>query len=214
MALANLPQSKTKTASPSQKFVEIQDIRDDVVILRNGGMRAVCIASSINFELKGSEEQQALIGRFQGFINSLDFPLQILVNSRKLNIDPYLENLRRLAKTQENELLRAQTIEYIEFIRKFVDMTDIMNKSFYLIIPYNPAGAKEEKLLDKIKYIIKPQKTTQKISPEKFEEYKGQLMQRVNHVAGGLNGLEIKTAPLTTKQLIRLFYEFYNPSRK
>ncbi len=208
-----LTQSKA-TAVSSQKFVEIQDIKDDVIILKNGGLRAVCVASSINFELKGSEEQQALIGRFQGFINSLDFSLQILVNSRKLNIDPYLENLKGLAKTQENELLRAQTIEYIEFIRKFVDMTDIMNKSFYLIIPYNPVGAKKEKLLDKIKYIIKPQQTTQKISPEKFEEYKDQLMQRVDHIATGLTGLEIKTAPLDTKQLIRLFYEFYNPSRK
>ena len=103
---------KTKTAASTQKFVEIQDIKDDIVILKNGGLRAVCIASSINFELKGSEEQQALIGRFQGFLNSLDFPLQILVNSRKLDIEPYLENLKKLAKTQQNELLRAQITEY------------------------------------------------------------------------------------------------------
>ena len=93
-------------------------------------------------------------------------------------------------------------------------MTDIMNKSFYLIIPYNPAGAKEEKLLDKIKYIVKPQKTTQKMTPEKSKEYKEQLMQRVVHITGGLIGLEIKTTLLNTKQLIRLFYEFYNPGRK
>ncbi len=205
---------KTKTAASTQKFVEIQDIKDDIVILKNGGLRAVCIASSINFELKGSEEQQALIGRFQGFLNSLDFPLQILVNSRKLDIEPYLENLKKLAKTQQNELLRAQITEYIEFIRKFVEMTDIMNKSFYLIVPYNPAGAKEEKLLDKIKYIVKPQKTTQKMTPEKSKEYKEQLMQRVVHITGGLIGLEIKTTLLNTKQLIRLFYEFYNPGRK
>ncbi len=214
MALTNFLQPKTKTAASTQKFIEIQDIKDDVVMLKNVGLRAICIASSINFELKGSEEQQALIGRFQGFLNSLDFPLQILVNSRKLNIEPYLENLKKLAKTQQNELLRAQIVEYIEFIRKFVEMTDIMNKSFYLIIPYNPAGAKEEKLLDKIKYIVKPQKTTQRITPEKSQEYKEQLMQRVVHVTGGLAGLEIKTTILKTKQLIRLFYEFYNPGRR
>lgn len=204
---------KTKTATPSQKFIEIQDIKDDVVILKNSGLRAVCIASSINFELKGNEEQEALIGRFQGFINSLDFPLQILVNSRKLNIDPYLENLKELAKTQENELLHAQTTEYIDFIQKFVELTDIMNKSFYVVIPYNPAGAKEEKFLDKIKLIISPKITTQKLSPEKFDEYKDQLMQRANHIISGLGQVEVKATLLNNQQLIRLFYEFYNPGR-
>lgn len=209
-----LLQSKTKGATDSQKFIEIQDIKDDLLILKDGGLRAVCIASSINFELKGNEEQEALIGRFQGFLNSLDFPLQILVSSRKLNIDPYLENLEELAKTQENELLHAQTLEYIEFIRKFVELTDIMNKSFYVVIPYNPAGAKEESFLDKIKYIVNPQEAIQKISPEKFQEYKDQLIQRVNHIINGLSELEIKTTLLRTEQLIRLFYEFYNPGRK
>lgn len=204
---------KAKTATPSQKFIEIQDIKNDVVILKNSGLRAICIASSVNFELKGSEEQEALIGRFQGFINSLDFPLQILVNSRKLNIDPYLENLKELAKTQENELLHAQTIEYIDFIQKFVELTDIMNKSFYVVIPYNPAGAKEEKFLDKIKLIISSKTTTQKLSPEKFDEYKDQLMQRVNHIINGLGQVEVKATLLNNQQLIRLFYEFYNPGR-
>ena len=204
---------KAKTATPSQKFIEIQNIKDDVVTLKNSGLRAVCIASSINIELKGSEEQEALIGRFQGFINSLDFPLQILVNSRKLNIDPYLENLKELAKTQENELLHAQTTEYIDFIQKFVELTDIMNKSFYIVIPYNPAGAKEEKFLDKIKLIISPKITTQKLSPEKFGEYKDQLMQRVNHIIDGLSQVEVKATLLNNQQLIRLFYEFYNPGR-
>lgn len=209
-----LSQPKAKSASPSQKFIEIQDIRDDVVILKDGGLRAVCIASSINFELKGAEEQEALIGRFQGFLNSLDFLLQILISSRELNVEPYLENLRELSKTQENELLHAQTLEYIDFIQKFVELTDIMNKSFYVITPYNPAGAKEEGFLDKLKYIIKPQEAIQKISPEKFQEYKDQLIQRVNHVIGGLSELEIKCTLLKTGQLIRLFYEFYNPGRE
>jgi len=204
----------TKTATPSQKFIEIQEIKDDVVILKNGGLRAICIASSINFELKGSEEQEALIGRFQGFLNSLDFPLQILINSRKLNIDSYLENLTELARNQENELLRAQTVEYMEFIQKFVELTDVMNKSFYLIVPYNPIGGKKENFLDKIKYIVKPKENVQKIPLEKFQEHKSQLNQRVNHIIAGLNGLEIKATLLNTNQLISLFYGFYNPGRK
>lgn len=209
----NLTSSKAKSAAPSQKFIAIQEIKDSIVILKNGGLRTVCIASSINFELKGNEEQEALIYRFQAFLNSLDFSLQILVSSRKLNIDPYLEDLKELAKTQENELLHAQTVEYVDFIKKFVELTDIMNKSFYLIIPYNPVGAKKEGVLSKIKLIISPRETIQKLTPEKFEEYKDQLMQRVNHVTEGLRPLEIKSTILNTEQLIRLFYEFYNPSR-
>jgi len=204
---------KTKAASPSQKFIEIQDIKDDVVVLKNGGLRAICIASSINFELKGEEEQRALIGGFQGFLNSLDFPLQILTSSRKLDIDPYLENIKELAKVQENELLHAQTLDYMDFIKKFVELTDIMEKSFYVIIPYNPIGAEKEKFFDKFKQIIKPKEASLKMPPEKFQEYKDQLMQRVNHVIAGLRGSEIKATLLNTKQLTRLFYEFYNPGR-
>ncbi len=204
--------TKTKSASPSQKFIEIQDIQDGLIILKNGGLRTVCIASSLNFELKSSEEQEAIIGRFQAFLNSLDFPLQILINSRKLNITPYLEDLKELARTQENELLHTQTIEYADFIEKFVEITDIMNKSFYLVIPYNPMGAEKEKPWNKFKFILKPKETIQKITPEKFQEYKEQLTQRISHVVNGLAQMEIKTAPLNTEQLIRLFYKFYNPS--
>jgi len=210
----SLIKSSTKTATPSQKFIEIQEIKENIIILKNGGLRTVCIASSINFELKSSEEQEALVSRFQGFLNSLDFSLQILINSKKLDISPYIENLNKLARVQENELLRAQTIEYTEFIQKFVELTDIMNKSFYVVVPYNPAGAKEEKILDKIKYIIKPQRATKKLSLEKLQEYKNQLDQRMSHIVTGLAALEIKSTPLNTNQLIRLFYEFYNPGRK
>jgi len=213
MAPLKISQLKIKAASPSQKFIEIQDIKDDIVILKNGGLRAICVASSINFELKSSDEQEALVGRFQGFLNSLDFPLQILISSRKLNIDLYLEGLKELARTQENELLHAQTIEYIDFIEKFVELTDVMNKSFYLTVPYNPMGSQKEKPWDKIKFIFKPKETFQKISPEKFLEYKDQLFQRVNHVINGLNQVEIKASLLNTDHLIRLFYEFYNPGQ-
>jgi len=211
MTPSKISQSKIKAASPSQKFVEVQEIKDDVVILKNGGLRQFASPRLFNFELKSSDEQEALVGRFQGFLNSLDFPLQILISSRKLNIDPYLEDLKELARTQQNELLHAQTIEYIDFIEKFVELTDIMNKSFYLTVPYNPAGGRKEKPWDKIKFILKPQETIQKISPEKFLEYKDQLFQRMNHVINGLNQVEIKVGLLNTNQLIRLFYEFYNP---
>ncbi len=201
------------SSTASQKFIEVQDIKDNTVILKNGGLRMISVASSINFNLKGSDEQQAIINRFQGFLNSLDFTLQILINSRSLDINPYLENLKELAKTQENELLRSQIQEYTEFVRKFVEITEVMQKTFYLIVPYNPIGAKKEGALDKIKYVLKPQQAISKISPEKFKNYKSQLEQRVAHVNNGLTQIGIKTATLNTKQLTRLFYEFYNPGR-
>lgn len=217
LQIMNITQSKAKNATPAQGFIEVQNIKDDIVILKNGGLRAVCIASSINFDLRGDEEQEAIIGRFQGFVNSLDFSLQILINSRKLDIEPYLNELRELAKIQENELLHTQTLEYVDFIQKFVEMTDIMNKSFYLVIPYNPVGVQKESFVKsfvgKIKYLIKPKETIQKLSPEKFDTYKEQLMQRVNHIISGLSQMEIKSVMLSTGQLIRLFYEFYNPGK-
>jgi len=200
-----------KSAAPSQKFIEIQEIKNDTVVLKNGGLRTVLVASSINFELKSSDEQEALISRFQGFLNSLDFPLQILISSRKLNISPYLGGLKELALTQENELLHAQTIEYIDFIQKFVELVDIMNKSFYLVVPYNPMGTEKEGIKDKLKFIFKPRETIQKLTPEKFQEYKDQLYQRTSYIINGLSQMEIKATPLNTEQLIRLFYEFYNP---
>lgn len=202
---------KIKTATPSQNFVEVQDIKDDVIILKNGGLRAVCVASSINFDLKSNEEQEALILHYQQFLNSLDFPIQVLINSRKLDINPYLNNLKELAKTQNNELLQAQTIEYTEFIQEFVELSDVMNKAFYIVIPYNPLGQKKEKIFDKIKYIINPRESVKRISAEKFQEYKTQLIQRVDHVITGLSSLEVKTQMLNSKQLTSLIYSFYNP---
>ncbi len=205
-----------KSVTPSQKFVEVKEIKDNIAILKNGGLKAISIASSVNFELKSADEQKAIIGRFQSFLNSLDFPIQILVSSRALNIDSYLEQIRQLAKVQENELLHAQTLEYIDFIERFVELTDIMNKSFYIVLSYNPTGIKQEKITDKIKQVIQPliksKKTEPGISQEKFKQYKDQLMQRVSHVSTGLKSLGIKTTLLNNKQITRLFYEFYNPS--
>ena len=121
--------------SSTHQLIEAKEIKDGIVIFKNGGLRAVLMVSSINFALKSNEEQEAIIDRFQGFINSVDFPIQILVQSRKLDISEYLKFLNERIEVQTNELLKIQTSEYLSFIQELVKLTNVMSKFFYVIIP-------------------------------------------------------------------------------
>lgn len=200
-----------KSASEVQKFVEIKEIRQDTAIMKDNSMKAVCVCSSVNFSLLSQDEQEAIVARFQEFLNSLDFSIQIIVASRKFEIDPYLNQIRELEKKQMNELLRVQTEEYINFIESFVDFANIMNKSFYIIIPFRIVESREKGFIDNIKNIIMAQKSKSvKFEEEKFNQYRAQLDQRVNHIIQGLQGLGVKTVQLNDEQLTELFYEFYN----
>ncbi len=198
-----------KTKNSTQKYLAIEEIREGIVVLKDGSLRAVLMVSSINFALKSMEEQDAIIFAYQDFINSLDFPLQIVVNSRKLDIAPYLKKVKEMELQQKNELLRIQTTGYIDFIEKLVEMSNIVTKSFYIIIPFAPALAKLG-WRHKLQSIVAP-KTTWRRSKEDFERYKAQLWQRVDHVASGLKGLGIRMVPLNTQELIELYYSLYNP---
>jgi len=207
MAVPKLP----KSALAVQKFVEVKEIKQGVAIMKDNSIKAICVCSSLNFDLLGAEEREAIIARFQEFLNSLDFSIQIIIASRHFEIDNYLNQIKELEKKQTNELLRVQTSEYINFVKSFVEFANIMNKAFYVIIPFRIAEAREESFMGKIKNIItaqKPQKEEFKI--EKFNQYKTQLEQRVNLIIQGLQGLGIKAVPLDDEQLTELFYEFYN----
>ncbi len=207
MATQKLP----KSAPAVQKFVEVKEIKQGIVIMKDNSLKAVCICSSINFSLLSTQEQEAVIARFQEFLNSLDFPIQIIIASRHFEIDTYLNQIRELEKKQTNELLRVQTGEYINFVENFVEFANIMNKAFYAIIPFRIIEAREESFVDKIKNIITAQRPKkQEFKLEKFNQYKTQLNQRVNLVIQGLQGLGIKAIPLNDEQLTELFYEFYN----
>jgi len=200
-----------KNASGVQEFVEINEIKQDIAILKDKGLRSVCICSSINFELLSTDEQQAVINRFQEFLNSIDFSIQIVVASRHFKIDNYLDQIKEIEKKQTNELLRIQTSEYINFIKSFVDFANIMSKSFYIVIPFSFIESRKESFVDKIKNIITAQKKKQeKFEEEKFNQYKAQLEQRVNLIIQGLQALGIKAIPLNDEQLTELYYEFYN----
>jgi len=180
-----------------------------VVILKDGGLRAVLMTSSVNFDLKSTDEQDAIIFAYQNFINSLDFPIQIQISSRVLNINGYLRYLQEFQQTQRNELLRIQTAEYAQFITELVAEANIVNKTFYLIIPFDPVENKEG-LLDKLSNALNP-KIAVRYSKQDFEKYKTQLWQRVNGVMYGLKRAGIYMTPLNSQELIELYYSLYNP---
>lgn len=126
-------------SKPTQDFVPIKEVRDGVVILKDGSMRAVLLASSINFALKSQDEQQSILYQFQNFLNSINFSVQIFVQSRRLDIGPYINLLEDRIKFQSSELMKTQTREYMDFIRNLTESVNIMTKSFFIVIPYTPA---------------------------------------------------------------------------
>ncbi|MFA5926090.1 MAG: hypothetical protein WC831_04100 [Parcubacteria group bacterium] len=195
----------------AQQYVDIAEIKDNVVILKNGAMRAVLMVSSINFDLKGTQEQEAIVAAYQNFLNSLDFPIQIVISSSRLDIKPYLELLEEKEKLQGNELLRFQVSEYRSFIKNMVGAASIMTKSFYIVIPFALTEGQKEGLLDRIKIALNPKQAMLEKRME-FENYKNQLWQRVDHVIAGLGGTGIQMEPLKTEELIELYFNAYNPT--
>ena len=205
-------------AQSAQDILQIEEIRDGVLILKSGGLRAILMASSINFALKSADEQGAIIFQYQNFLNSLDFPAQIFIQSRKLNIEPYLSTIKEAEKKQTNDLLKIQIAEYTDFVRAFVKTSNIVTKSFYIVVPFAPLFFTTPKegassLLGSVIGIFS-KKQNQKgggMLPEKFEEYKNQLWQRVDSVIQGLVRTGVRAVPLNTEEIIELFYSLYNP---
>lgn len=203
----------TPGAPSTQNLVSIQEIRDNVVILKDGSMRTIIEVSAINFELRSEDEQIAIIQNFQKFINSIDFPLQINIVSRRLYIDNYLKLANEASGQLDNELLRIQASEYMKFIKELSSLTNIMSKKFYIVVPFyifevpTKAG-----MFDSIKSVMGSAVKTQAISEEKFALYKNQLMQRSELIFGGLVGLGLRTRLLERDEMVKIFYDFYNPA--
>ena len=194
----------------AQNFIPIQEIRDGVVILKTGEMRSVLICSSINFDLKSEDEQAAIITQYQSFLNSLDFSIQMFIQSRKFNIAPYLVTLEERLKDELNELIRVQIREYIQFVKSFTSTTNIMSKQFFVVVPYTPSMfATKKSALGSL--LGKKQAPDSKLNMERFEENRSQLEQRENVVVQGLSRLGIRTLKLGTEELVELFYKLFNP---
>lgn len=203
-------------AKAAQEFVPIQEVRDGIIMLKGGGLRAILIASSINLSLKSGEEQLAIINQFQSFLNGLDFPTQIVVQSRRLDIRPYLLMLENRLKEQTEPLLKIQTKEYIEFIRSFTDEVNIMTKTFFVIVPYTPNILKtKDGVIDSLLGGNAPKKqvedTKKALDLASFEEKRSQLDQRINVIISGLSGIGIRSSQLKTDEVVELFYKTFNP---
>lgn len=195
----------------TQKYVDVDEIKDGVIVLKNGSLRSILLVSSINFDLKSTDEQDAIILQYQAFLNSLDFPLQVMIGSRRLNIDPYIDFLGEKERVQPNELLRLQIAEYQNFIKNLTEVSNIMTKSFYITVPFSPVESKEGGFFSKISAMLSPHQEIMK-KRETFETYKNQLWQRVDHVISGLSGIGLKIVPLETQEIIELLYNSYNPN--
>ena len=200
-----MPASK----APTQNFVSIRDIRDNVVIQKNGQMTMILLASSVNFALKSLDEQRAILFQFQQFLNTLDFTLQMYIQSRRLNIEPYLEMLGALEAKQNNDLMRIQLREYMEFIRTFTTDVDVMSKNFFVVIPYTPLKVNITKGITSL--FTPGQKPTGTPSDVQFEEHRIQLEQRAGVVTEGLARVGVRTIALKKDDLVELFYHLYNP---
>jgi Fe2+ transport system protein B len=207
-------QGKKNPASSTQMYLRISEIRDNTVVLKNGGLRAILRVSSINFNLKSEEEQNAIIYSYQGFLNTLEFPIQVVVRSRKLDIDEYLNKLRKIGEKQTNPLLQNQTYEYTEYISKLVEYADIMEKDFLAVVPLDPYRAQKVSMFQKFFQNLSAKDSYEAIRRrhEEFDQLKRNLTQRVSSVRIGLENCGLKVEELTTKELIELFYKIYNPT--
>lgn len=199
------------TGGSAQKFLTIETIQDDVIVLRDRGLRVVLMCSSLNFALKSADEQDAIIFQYQNFLNSLDFPIQFIIHSRRLNIAPYLESLKERQREEQNDLLKIQIGEYGEFVKTFTESTNIMSKTFYAVVPFSPSVSVKEGVFSGLFSAIGLGKKENTVSLH-FEESKNQLWQRVETVVTGLHSFGIRSVPLNTEELIELFYGLYNPT--
>jgi hypothetical protein len=199
----------TKQKQSTLGFVDVSEIRDSVLILREGQMRAVLAVSSANFALKSGKEQDIIIGTFQGVLNSLEFPVQILVQSRRLDLTTYIEKLRQIEDTQENDMLRIKMQEYIEYIKQMLNEVNIMNKDFFVIIGYEPISIKEG-LFGRFFRALNPTRVI-KQKQEDFIRDRKFLMSRADQMASKFAGLDLRVDLLSTEQLIALMYNSYNP---
>lgn len=201
----------------SQNLVEVEEIKESTVILKDGGLRQILMVSGVNFALRSEEEQNAISAAYANFLNSIDFGIEIIVHSRKINIERYLATLEKRAEEERSPLLQSQIKEYAAFIQKFVQDGAIMSKSFFVVVPWHgvslpsvsgvasflPFGKKKDAAAEKQK--ADAAKTVS------FAENLQQLAQRVAQVVDGISTTGLDVVLLNDEQLVELFYNFYNP---
>ncbi|MDE2071360.1 MAG: hypothetical protein KGI70_01335 [Patescibacteria group bacterium] len=192
----------------TQDFVPIKEVRDGIIILKDGSLRALLMASSINLALKSVDEQAAIIAQFQNFLNSLEFAVQFFIQSRELDIRPYIALLEGRLAAELDDLMKIQIREYIAFIKDFTQRADIMAKNFFIVVPYDPAPIARGALSS----LIPGNESSQKpVTDELFEQYRTQLEQRISVIEQGLVRTGVRVVNLGTEEVIELFYKLFNP---
>jgi len=202
--------ANNKISASTQQYLDIAEIKENTVVMKDGTLRAVLMVSSVNFALKSEDEQNAVIGSYVRFLNNLTFTLQIAVQSRELDIDNYLNYLKEKEKEQINKLLKIQTADYIEYIKELTSLGRIMSKRFFVVVPYDPLTDKHKGFFSSIKEALRPA-TIIKLKEQTFNRYQEMLERRVDSVMGGLESMGVSVARLDTQSLIELYYKTYNP---
>lgn len=196
--------------TPAQQFVPVKEVRDGIIVMKDGTLAMAVLVSSINLSLKSYDEQRATLMQFQNFLNTLDFPIQIVIQSRRYDIRPYILSLQNRLKQQTESLLQVQTREYIQFIQSFTDQVNIMRKNFFVVVPYIPPILNQQTGVAKmLSFLSKKPTATQTVSD--FEEQRTQLEERVNVVEQGLSRVGLRVAQLGTEEVIELLYKTFNP---
>lgn len=208
--MAQKQKTQPQKFQSTQRYLDIAEIKEDTVVLKDGTIRAVVLVSSINFALKSEDEQNALISAYMDFLNAFDFPFQIVIQSRKLDIAGYIQQLRDQSRTQPNELLKIQIQSYVKYIQELVELGEIMTKRFFVVIPYAPGGSKRKGFWERFQEVFTPGSVI-RLRRKVFLDYKKELDLRVGHISGMLEGMGLKTVRLDTQSLIELYYNVYNP---
>ena len=202
--------AKPKPGPNTVSYLDIAEIRDDMVMLKDGTVRAVLLVSSINFALKSEDEQEAIIQAYMSFLNSLEFPIQIVIQSRRMNIDAYMNALKEKEQKSENDLLRVQISDYRTFVGELVELGQIMQKRFYVVLPYDPLSNKRKNFWTRLSESLSPAASA-KLNEKQLADRLEQLKRRVDVVQGELNSMGLASVRLDTQSLIELYYNVYNP---
>ncbi len=214
MSKDTIKQGRKNNAISTQKFLPFWEVRDDLLVLKNWWVRAILKTSSINFNLKSENEQKSLILSYQWFLNTLSFPIQIYIRSKKLDIDDYIKNIEVMWETQTNSLLKDQTKEYASYVRKLVEYANIMEKQFYVIVPIEWISSDKKWFLDFIQDIFSWSEDSTadvKLRLEKFEKLKDKLKPRIASITAWLSNMWLKVKQINTVEIIDLLYQIYNP---
>jgi type IV secretory pathway VirB4 component len=209
------PGAKPANPNTTQNSLLVSEIRDNMVIMNDGSFRAVIACKSINFDLMSSREREGVEFSYQNFLNALYFPVQIFVRSQRVDIGPYIDRLANIRRSQDNMLLNVLMDDYINFIDALSQEANIMDKSFFVVVPFFPAGDLNNALKQSqsffTKLFSKPQATATKIDQASYEKAKDEIKNRVDSVMSGLFQIGVRSVQLNTKELGELYYNVYNP---